>query len=234
MTNVIALCSALFVLISELNLFKGYYARNMPLLSDSHGFVTLSLVLFILGNDILAKLNHDSNTKARLGLPFWRTVIAAGILCFVLSIINLVANYIFRDQSRGLTARQIRAHGNKATPSVTELPISEPVKEYPVQQQEENPFSLRRSLHLLSHPFRRDTHVPPMPSVEDAPPSPSSRYSRATDAYKPRGLRFPVRTSPVDKDDDEPVSPIEMPARPDSAVAPAKSNGGMMGSYRWR
>ena len=83
----------------------------MPLLSPDHGFVTLSLAMFVLGIDLLAKLNHETDTQAALGLSFWRVVISAGILSFILSILNFIASYLFRDTKNGITARQVRAHG---------------------------------------------------------------------------------------------------------------------------
>ena len=63
----------------------------MPLLSPEHGFVTLSLALFVLGIDLLAKLNHDTDTQSALGLPFWRIVIGAGILVAILGLLNIIA-----------------------------------------------------------------------------------------------------------------------------------------------
>ncbi|PSK34329.1 WHI2-like protein [Elsinoe australis] len=114
-TDVVVAFSSTFLLLSELNLFKNYFARNMPLLSPSHGFVTLSLAMLILGTGLLGKLNHDSNSPQHLGLAFWRIVISAGILIFILGFINLVASFLFRDRKSGITARQVRAHGAVAS-----------------------------------------------------------------------------------------------------------------------
>ncbi|KAF4551635.1 Hypothetical protein D9617_12g035230 [Elsinoe fawcettii] len=114
-TDVAVAFSSTFILLSELNLFKSYFARNMPLLSPSHGFVFLSLAMFILGTNLLGKLNHSANSQESLGLAFWRIVIGAGILIFILSFFNFVASYLFRDRRAGITARQVRAHGAVAS-----------------------------------------------------------------------------------------------------------------------
>ncbi|KAG8630938.1 hypothetical protein KVT40_000078 [Elsinoe batatas] len=114
-SDVVVAFSSTFLLISELNLFKTYFARNMPLLSPSRGFVTLSLAMLVLGTDLLGKLNHPTNSQEALGLAFWRIVIGAGILIFILSFINLIASYLFRDRRVGITARQVRSHGAVAS-----------------------------------------------------------------------------------------------------------------------
>ncbi|KAG9534186.1 hypothetical protein KCU84_g25349, partial [Aureobasidium melanogenum] len=85
-----------------------------PLLSLEHGFVGLASAMIILGMHVLACLNNSSNSKKHLGLAFWRVVIMAGILNLILGILNLVASYVFRDHSQGITARQVRARGAEA------------------------------------------------------------------------------------------------------------------------
>ncbi|KAK3078144.1 hypothetical protein LTS18_008336 [Coniosporium uncinatum] len=41
----------------------------------------------------------------------WRILIASGILSLVIGTFNIAASYIFRDTSRGITARRVRSHG---------------------------------------------------------------------------------------------------------------------------
>lgn len=80
-----------FLLVSELSLFRSYFARNWPLLSQGHGFVALALAMIVLGVNMLANLNKERASQEALGLSFWRVVIASGIIVFVLGFINLVA-----------------------------------------------------------------------------------------------------------------------------------------------
>ncbi|KAH0174390.1 hypothetical protein KCU67_g799, partial [Aureobasidium melanogenum] len=105
---------AIFLIVSEIGVFSAYFARNWPLLSLEHGFVGLASAMIILGMHVLACLNNSSNSKKHLGLAFWRVVIMAGILNLILGILNLIASYVFRDHSQGITARQVRARGAEA------------------------------------------------------------------------------------------------------------------------
>ena len=81
----------MFLLCSEFSLFRGFFARNWPLLSPAHGFVTLALAMIVLGINLLGNLNKEAVSQESLGLAFWRVVIAAGILIFILGWMNLVA-----------------------------------------------------------------------------------------------------------------------------------------------
>ncbi|KAF2153116.1 hypothetical protein K461DRAFT_277919 [Myriangium duriaei CBS 260.36] len=265
LTNVVSLCSSIFLIISELNLFKSYFARVMPLLSPEHGFVTLSLAMFVLGVDLLAKLNHETDTQQALGLSYWRVVISAGILAFILSILNFAASYLFRDSKQGITARQVRAHGAVAshmTPPPSKFsgfsPTSARSTPSPVTPKRGHK-SLRLVTEALHSRFDRHPDAPILPSYqastspnlapkqhspklrdeEAVPPSPTSRYSRATFcSRKPGfpGFRFPgsrKRESEV-----PPMPPLNVSAplgvnpqfahlvRPDSALHPARSNEG--------
>lgn len=82
---------AVFLLVSELSLFRAFYARNWPLLSPAHGFVTLAIAMLVLGVDILGDLNKPSTSQEALGLAIWRVVIGSGILMVILGFLNLFA-----------------------------------------------------------------------------------------------------------------------------------------------
>lgn len=82
---------AVFLLTSELSLFRPYFARNWPLLSPTHGFVTLALAMIVLGINMLGNLNKDATSRKSLGMPFWRIVIGSGIVIFILGFINLIS-----------------------------------------------------------------------------------------------------------------------------------------------
>lgn len=81
----------MFLLVSELSLFRAYFARNWPLLSPAHGFVTLAAAMIILGVDILGNLNKPATSQESLGLAMWRIVIGSGIIVFILGFFNLFA-----------------------------------------------------------------------------------------------------------------------------------------------
>ncbi|RMZ92466.1 hypothetical protein DV736_g276, partial [Chaetothyriales sp. CBS 134916] len=100
-----------FLILTELPLFKSYFYRNWPLFSPRSGFVMLGLSMIGLGNSILGQLNKEATSQKSLGLPFWRIVIAAGVIVLVMGFVNIFASYIFRDTKTHLTARQVRSHG---------------------------------------------------------------------------------------------------------------------------
>ena len=104
---------SLFLIVSEACLFKGWFVRNWPLLSEDSGLITLAIALLMLGCQVLGNLNKDATSQENLGMPFWRVLIAGGILGFVLGFINLVCHFLFRLRKKGITSRMIRAHGAK-------------------------------------------------------------------------------------------------------------------------
>lgn len=104
---------SIFLIVSELCLFKRWFANNWPLLSEQSGLITLAIMLIIMGCQMLGNLNKDATSQEKLGLPFWRVIVAGGILGFVLGFLNLVAHFLFRLSKKGITSRMIRAHGAK-------------------------------------------------------------------------------------------------------------------------
>ncbi|KAL9624419.1 MAG: hypothetical protein Q9160_001382 [Pyrenula sp. 1 TL-2023] len=110
-SHIIEAIISTFLIISELPFFKGYYSRNWPLFGPESGFLTLGLAMLMLGNGVLGNLNKEATSQKSLGLAFWRIVIGAGIVVFFMGAVNIVANFIFRDRSNGVTARMVRTHG---------------------------------------------------------------------------------------------------------------------------
>lgn len=104
----------IFLTVSELSLFKSYFARYWPLLSPESGFVFLGTSMLILGFNILGNLNKSATSEESLGLPLWRIVIASGVLSSVMGAANIIATYIFCDRKQGITGRQVRMHGAAA------------------------------------------------------------------------------------------------------------------------
>ena len=81
----------MFLIVSECSLFRGYFARNWPLLSPNHGFVTLGACMMILGMNMLGNMNKEATSKESLGLPFWRLLLASGCLGIIIGFFNIVA-----------------------------------------------------------------------------------------------------------------------------------------------
>ncbi|KAI9867249.1 MAG: hypothetical protein M1813_009527 [Trichoglossum hirsutum] len=102
---------SMFLIISELPVFKSYFSRHWPLLSSESGLVCLGASMAILGVTILGNFNKQGISPDSLGLPFWRIVISSGVLVSVLGVSNIIASYVFRNKRAGITARQVRSYG---------------------------------------------------------------------------------------------------------------------------
>ena len=74
--------------------------------------------MIILGVSILGNLNKEATSEDSLGTAYWRIVISSGILACILGLVNIFASYMFRQKSLGVTARQVRMHGNLAEQKV--------------------------------------------------------------------------------------------------------------------
>lgn len=80
-----------FLILTELPLFKGFFSRNWPLFSARSSFIMLGVAMICLGNSILGNLNKEATSQKSLGLPFWRIVIASGIVVLVMGSVNILA-----------------------------------------------------------------------------------------------------------------------------------------------
>lgn len=116
MTLFFVFAIAVFLAISEFNLFKNYFENNWPVLSPSHSLAWLGLVMVIVGCQVLSNLNKNVYSSENLGMPIWRLVLASGILAITFGFFNMIASVIFRDSKQGITARHIRSDGNLARP----------------------------------------------------------------------------------------------------------------------
>lgn len=81
---------SIFLIVSECNIFKFYFARNWPKFGIESGFVFLGLSMIVLGFNILANLNKEATSRENLGMAMWRIVISSGIVASVMGLINLV------------------------------------------------------------------------------------------------------------------------------------------------
>ncbi|KAK0904889.1 hypothetical protein LTR02_006753 [Friedmanniomyces endolithicus] len=248
--------SSVFLLVSELSLFRPYFARSWPLLSPSHGFVTLALAMIVLGINMLGNLNKYPTSQASLGLSFWRIVIGSGIIIFILGFVNLIASYVFRDRSKGVTARQVRAHGAVAVhqtpmPNTRTAPAPELAQSYirtpTTPSKSSNPFHIFTSKRRQSLLPSYHSNSPISSPVKEGN-SPSSKYSRATDCTKKHGFSFigrnrqsvgpklPVNAHGREMEISAPmgVNPqfAHLVQRPDSAMHPSRT--GDSEAFRWR
>ncbi|KAK3686321.1 hypothetical protein LTR37_019911 [Vermiconidia calcicola] len=260
-SHVLTAITGMFLATSELGLFRRYYERNWPLLSKAHGFVFLALTMLVLGINMLGNLNKPATSQKSLGMAFWRIVIASGILIFILGWVNLIASYVFRDRSEGITARMVRGKGAQAQPtpktSSGTPPAPELAQTYIHQQSAISPTKSGNPFHIFTSERRQSIlpsyHSsspvdPPYPSARDPPISPTSRYSRATACTKKKvyGMLGRNRESvapplPTNQERSMEISSpmgvnpqfAHLVQRPDSALHPSR-NGDLGEAYRWR
>ncbi|KAI9664607.1 MAG: hypothetical protein M1821_006053 [Bathelium mastoideum] len=181
-SHVITTSVSLFLICSEISLFRSYFARNWPLLSPAHGFVALGFAMIVLGINILGNLNKQATSQQSLGLAFWRIVIGSGIIVFIIGFLNILASYIFCDSSQGITSRMVRADGATAadeqksgSPSMVNVyPSRTPVISSPLKSPLKSPFktfspfkAMRRSSTLPSYySGSASDHSPQKPQIE--------------------------------------------------------------------
>lgn len=112
--KVMIILLALFILLTEVpKVLKGYFARNWPAFSHQSGFMALAVCLLFLGCDVMSYLTKEKTDQKQLGRDFYRMVQAAGLMCCIMSFINIIATFVLKDRRKGLTARQVRALKNE-------------------------------------------------------------------------------------------------------------------------
>ncbi|KAI5201585.1 hypothetical protein E4T39_05073 [Aureobasidium subglaciale] len=238
--HVVVAFVAISLIVSEIGIFSGYFARNWPLLSLEHGFVGLASAMVVLSMHVLACLNKPSNSKEHLGMAFWRVVIMAGILNLILGVFNLIASFAFRNNALGITARQVRARGAEAA----DLAV---IQRSNTSASAAKSMSSRTTADSSLKQFRTSAkeeytlpsyHSPsPEPQQQRVPVSPSL-YSRATWCSKKKffgrkkdsvGPPLPVNISaPYDFESQFPPTI----ARPDSTLHPSRDTESE--THRWR
>ncbi|KAJ5176395.1 uncharacterized protein N7482_002272 [Penicillium canariense] len=117
-THAVVALISIALIISELPFFRGFFNRRWPMFGEDAGFIALAAIMMILGVAMLGNLNTEAMSQKTLGLAFWRIVISAGILAMVMSVVNILATFIFTDRSRGVSARHVRQYGAVAPQKV--------------------------------------------------------------------------------------------------------------------
>ncbi|KAJ0414987.1 hypothetical protein BJY00DRAFT_269893 [Aspergillus carlsbadensis] len=181
-SHAIAIGTSIFLIVSELPFFRNFFDRNWPSLGEDSGFLTLAVIMLILGIGALGDLNTPATSQEELGLTFWRIIISAGILALVVSVINVVANFAFADRDIGVSARHVRVYGAVAPQKVASRTCSQRSFQLSYKREETLPS------YSTSSPIRRvsTASMPRLPIKISQPLNPmrmnsnaaSSKYSR--------------------------------------------------------
>ncbi|CAI7595481.1 unnamed protein product [Penicillium pancosmium] len=169
-THAVMALISIVLIITELPILRNYFNRNWPLFGDEAGFLGLALVMMILGVAVLGNLNTEAMSQKSLGLAFWRIVISAGILAMVMSVMNILATFIFSHRKPHVSARQVRIYGAGAKDQVISRTSSQRSLQLGIKREE------------YPHP---PTYTPPEPARENA-------LKRATKRFTGR---FPIKIS---------------------------------------
>ncbi|KAK8177104.1 hypothetical protein IWX90DRAFT_482135 [Phyllosticta citrichinensis] len=181
--RVITALIALFLVVSELSVFRKYFVQNWPLLSYDHGFVVLGLAMITMGVNLLGSLNKEIN-EATLGTPFFRLVLSSGIVSIAVGFFNIGISFIFRDRKLRISARRVRAHG------VVALQDAEAQRE---MEHAQKTLSVKTSMNSVSNtrtpmPYQPRTPTPTAAAaVAPEPPTSNSLFRSA------RASLFPNR-----------------------------------------
>ncbi|RAL05724.1 uncharacterized protein BO80DRAFT_344526 [Aspergillus ibericus CBS 121593] len=173
---------SIFLIISELPVFRGYFDRNWPLLGQDSGFITLAIAMLILGVGVLGDLNTKATSQEALGMAFWRIVLSAGILAMIMSVVNAISSFIFADSDLGVSARHVRVYGAVAPQKVMTRSGSQRSFQLGMKREETLPTyspqsSVRRQMSMrqnIRFPLKISSPVNPI-NLNDAA---SSKYSR--------------------------------------------------------
>ncbi|KAK0706843.1 hypothetical protein B0T26DRAFT_476330 [Lasiosphaeria miniovina] len=206
----------IFLVISELGLFKRFFEKNWPVLSPSHSLMWLGLAILIIGCQLLADLTKPAYTLGNLGLSMYRLVLASGILCLIFGISNILVSIIFRDGTRDITARQIRSHGNLAGLEANSKEYydnmshqdsySQRSNSHSYRQAEEQPSAMRRMTQVFNvKNFRKSKIAISKPFISEA---------QAADIER-NNSPLASRTSPI----------VPAVQRPPTALHPAFTGG---------
>jgi hypothetical protein len=189
-SHVITAIAGLFLIVSECSLFRNFFARNWPLLSPAHGFVTLGCAMMTIGLNMLGNMNKAATSQESLGMPFWRLLVASGILCIVIGFFNIVAvsllatliltvlytdttqSFVFRDTARRITARSVRSRGAMTLSEIDAESQYDPKhKAFTITTHHTGSSSSRRSMNGQTPPMRMGT--PPVDCGSPQVPSPT-------------------------------------------------------------
>ncbi|PKY01887.1 hypothetical protein P168DRAFT_298599 [Aspergillus campestris IBT 28561] len=169
-SHVIAAGISIFLIVSELPFFRGYFDRNWQLLSQDSGFITLALAMLMLGVGVLGDLNTEATSQESLGLAFWRIVLSAGILAMVMSVVNLASSFIFADRELGVSARHVRVYGAVAPQKVISRTSSQRSFQLSTKREETLPT-------YTSSPIRRQSTLSRFPVKISGPLNPNDAAS---------------------------------------------------------
>ncbi|KAJ6094730.1 hypothetical protein N7467_002243 [Penicillium canescens] len=182
-THAVVAIVSIFLIISELPILRAYFDDHWPMFGQDAGFYTLAGIMMILGVSTLGNLNTKAMTQETIGMAFWRIIISAGVLAMVVSVLNVLASFLFSDYKAGVSARHVRAYGAVAPQKVMSRTSSHRTLHLSMKREETLPSYTRsnpvkRATQRFTGRFPLKISKPMNPTLVAENDAASSKYSR--------------------------------------------------------
>ncbi|KAJ5790402.1 uncharacterized protein N7518_007413 [Penicillium psychrosexuale] len=192
-THAVVALVSLFMIISELPILQSYFDHHWPMFGQESSFYSLGGIMMILGVSTLGNLNTKAMTQENIGLTFWRIIISAGVLAMIVSVVNVLASYIFSDPETGVSARQVRVDGAVAPQKAMSRTSSHRTLHLSVKREETLPTysrqnPVKRATKRLTGRFPLKISKPISPTLVEENDAASSKYSRDSAEIRPPDL----------------------------------------------
>ncbi|KAJ5483574.1 hypothetical protein N7530_002820 [Penicillium desertorum] len=192
-THAVVALVSLFMIISELPVLQSYFDSHWPMFGQESSFYSLGGIMMILGVATLGNLNTKAMTQETIGMTFWRIIISAGVLAMIVSVVNVVASYIFSDPETGVSARQVRVDGAVAPQKAMSRTSSHRTLHLSMKREETLPTYTRqnpvkRATKRLTGRFPLKISKPVNPTLVEENDAASSKYSRDSAEIRPPDL----------------------------------------------
>ncbi|KAJ5373505.1 hypothetical protein N7517_005511 [Penicillium concentricum] len=192
-THAVVALVSLFMIISELPILQSYFDNHWPMFGQDSSFYSLGGIMMILGVATLGTLNTKAMTQETIGMTFWRIIISAGVLAMIVSVVNVLASYIFSDPETGVSARQVRVDGAVAPQKAMSRTSSHRTLHLSVKREETLPIytrqnPIKRATNRLTGRFPLKISKPMNPTLVEENDAASSKYSRDSAEIRPPDL----------------------------------------------
>ncbi|KAL8366124.1 hypothetical protein RB595_004750 [Gaeumannomyces hyphopodioides] len=110
-THLFVFALTILLFMTELGVPANFIDQRWPVFGENAGFLVLGGLQIAMGCLTLADMEKPAYYVDSIGLPLWRTILAAGILSVVFGFVNIAATFFFEDRNAHISARMVRDNG---------------------------------------------------------------------------------------------------------------------------
>lgn len=110
-THLFTFALTVLLFMTELGWPASFIAQRWPVFGDEAGFLVLGGLQIAMGCSTLADLDKPAYYVDSVGLPLWRTILAAGILSIIFGFVSIISTFLFQDREAHVSARMVRDNG---------------------------------------------------------------------------------------------------------------------------